>query len=139
MYNEYYIKYIKQIDWTCDTNRKIAETVYSDACEYWRRVIDHIYKGNEIRADMWMDHSEKKDEIGRLDRERTKAHNKMLISVADFVDLLYRNTEFEKCEYRLDNRMQIADFIALIAFELLDITPSSTLEGGSRSFCFCLE
>lgn len=126
------IKCIKQVDWTCDYNRKTAEAAYSDACEYWRRVMDHIYKGNEIRADAWMDHSEKKEEIKRLDRKRTEAHNKMLISAADFIDILHKNTEFDKSNYKLDNRTQIADFIAMIAFELLDMKPASMIEGSVR-------
>ena len=126
------IKYIEQIDWTSDTNRKIAEAVYSDACNYWERVIDHIYKGNEIRADEWMDYSEKQDAIKSLDRKRTEAHNKLLISAADFIDLLCRESEFNKDEYRLDTRTQIADFIASIAFELINQRPSSTVEGHVR-------
>lgn len=122
------IECINQVDWTSDTNRKIAETVYADTCGYWRRVTDHIYKGNEIRADAWMDHLEKQEEIKRLDRKRTGAHNKMLVSVADLIDLHDRNTRFNRFEYRLDNRTQIADFVAMIAFELLEIKSSSTVE-----------
>ena len=123
---------IRQIDWTNEENKLIAKKVYSDACNYWKRVIDHIYKGNEIRADEWMDYSEKQDAIKSLDRKRTEAHNKLLISAADFIDLLCRESEFNKDEYRLDNRTQIADFIASIAFELVDQRPSSTVEGHVR-------
>ena len=126
------LNYIKQIDWTCDTNRKIAETVYSDACNYWERVIDHIYKGNEIRADMWMDFSEKQEEIKKLDRKRTEAHNKLLISAADFIDTLEKKSDFKRNDYRLDNRTQIADFVSGIAFELMDMKPTSTVEGSVR-------
>lgn len=123
---------ICQIDWTIEENKLIARNVYSDACNYWERVVDHIYKGNEIRADQWMDYSEKQDEIKRLDRKRTEAHNKLLISAADLIDKLNRESEFDKDEYRLDNRTQIADFIALIAFELTNHSPTATIEGHMR-------
>lgn len=123
---------ICQIDWTTEENKLVARNVYSDACNYWERVVDHIYKGNEIRADQWMDYSEKQDEIKRLDRKRTEAHNKLLISAADLIDKLNRESEFDKDEYRLDNRTQIADFIALIAFELTNHSPTSTIEGHMR-------
>ena len=123
---------ICQIDWTTEENKLIARNVYSDACNYWERVVDHIYKGNEIRADQWMDYSEKQDEIKRLDRKRTEAHNKLLISAADLIDKLNRESEFDKDEYRLDNRTQIADFIALIAFELTNHSPTATIEGHMR-------
>lgn len=123
---------ICQIDWTTEENKLIARNVYSDACNYWERVVDHIYKGNEIRADQWMDYSEKQDEIKRLDRKRTEAHNKLLISAADLIDKLIRESEFDKDEYRLGNRTQIADFIALIAFELTNYSPTSTIEGHIR-------
>ena len=123
---------ICQIDWTTEENKLIARNVYSDACNYWDRVVDHIYKGNEIRADQWMDYAEKQDEIKRLDRKRTEAHNKLLISAADLIDKLNRESEFDKDEYRLDNRTQIADFIALIAFELTNHSPTATIEGHMR-------
>ena len=124
--------YVRQVDWTQNQNRKAGEAVYRDACEYWRRVVDHIYKGNEIRADEWMDFSEKQEEIMKLDRKRTEAHNRLLISAADFIDVLSRNTEFDKSDYRLGNRTQIADFIAALALELMDMKPSSTIEGNIR-------
>lgn len=121
-----------QIDWIERDNKSVAEIVYFDACEYWKRVIDHIYKGNEIRADKWMDYSEKQEEIKMLDRKRTNAHNKLLVSASDLIDLLNNNTEFDKSNYSLDSRTQIADFIALIAFELIGLTPSSMVEGSAR-------
>lgn len=126
------ISNIEQVDWGRSGNKKIAETVYADACAYWNRVIDHIYKGNEIRADMWMDFSEKQEEIGRLDRKRTEAHNKLLLSAADLIDLLSRDTGFDKSDHRLENRTQIADFIASIAFELAGVKPESAVEGAAR-------
>ena len=126
------VGYIKQADWTAEERRKYAEAVYKDACEYWRRVIDHIYKGNEIRVDEWMDFSEKQEEIKRLDRKRTEAHNRLLISAADLIDVLDRDTGFDRSAYRLANRTQVADFIATIAFELMDMEPSSTVEGNIR-------
>ena len=95
------VGYIKQADWTAEERRKYAEAVFADACEYWRRVIDHIYKGNEIRADEWMDFSEKQEEIKRLDRKRTEAHNRLLISAADLIDVLDRDTGFDRSAYRL--------------------------------------
>lgn len=121
-----------QVDWAEGNNKKIAGAVYADACEYWKRVIAHIYEGNEIRADMWMDFSEKQDAIKTLDRKRTEAHNKLLISAADFIELISKETEFDRSEYRLDTRTQIADFIAGIAFELMEKKPSSGIEGNAR-------
>lgn len=126
------VSYLKQIDWNEECNKRVAKAVYYDAYEYWKRVEDHIYKGNEIRADKWMDYSEKQEELKRLDRKRTEAHDKMLISAADLIDILSKYSEFDKADYRLGNRTQIADFIAMIAFNLLGITPSSTLEGNVR-------
>lgn len=126
------LDYLMQIDWTNEKNRVIADTVYADSCEYWKRVIDHIYKGNEIRADQWMDYSEKQDEIRRLDKKRTEAHNKLLISAADLLDLLSKETDFIRSNYKLENRTQVADFIASIAFELVKMDPSSRVEGNVR-------
>ena len=45
------VSYLKQIDWNEECNKRVAKAVYYDAYEYWKRVEDHIYKGNEIRAD----------------------------------------------------------------------------------------
>ena len=126
------IEYIGQADWSKDVNKSVAMALYSDACEYWKRVVDHIYKGNEIRADLWMDHAEKQDAIKSLDKKRTEAHNKMLISAADFIYILDAETEFDRSEYRLDNRTQIADFIASIALELMEMAPASRVEGNVR-------
>ena len=79
-----------------------------------------------------MDFSEKQEEIKRLDRKRTEAHNRLLISAADFIDVLDRDTGFDRSAYRLANRTQVADFIATIAFEFMDMEPSSTVEGNIR-------
>ena len=69
---------LAQINWDIAENRDIANQLALDAKEYFIRVADHIYTGNEIRADSYMDISEKQDEIRRLDRKRTAAHDKML-------------------------------------------------------------
>ena len=37
------LKLLLQVDWNQADKRRIAETVFSDACEYWKRVVDHIY------------------------------------------------------------------------------------------------
>ena len=79
-----------------------------------------------------MDYSEKQEEIKRLDQKRTEAHNKMLVSAAGLIDLLDADTEFRRSDYKLENRSQIADFIALIAFEIVGLEPSSTIEGNVR-------
>lgn len=126
------IKNITQINWKIEENKNVALELIDDASEYMRRVEEHIYKGNEIRADQWMDYSEKQEGIKRLDRERTEAHDKLLISAHAFIDLLDENTDFNKSEFRLENRTQIADFIAMIAFELVDMEPESRVEGYIR-------
>ena len=123
---------IMQIDWQDESNASVARQLFSDASEYLRHVERHIYKGNEIRADMWMDFSEKQEEIKKLDRKRTEAHNKLLISAADFIDTIENKSDFKRAEHHLDNRTQIADFISGIAFELLDMKPASTVEGSVR-------
>lgn len=53
----------------------------------------------------------------------------MLVSAAGLIDLLDADTEFRRSDYKLENRSQIADFIALIAFEIVGLEPSSTIEG----------
>lgn len=123
---------INQIDWSDENNRKIADDLIRDAREYLRRVEAHIYKGNEIRAEIFMSISEKQEEIALLDRKRTAAHNKMLASFAPFLDILKAQSEFNADDYRLENRTQIADFVAMIAFELLGREPSSRIEGNVR-------
>jgi len=110
----------------------MCATVALDAKEYFNRVADHIYTGNEIRADSYMDISEKQDEIRRLDRKRIAAHDKMLKSFVPFLGLLRDKTAFDEDDYRLENRTQVADFVALIAFELIGTVPTTKVEGGIR-------
>ena len=128
---------IRQIDWQADDNRITAESLISDAAEYMRRVEGHIYKGNEIRADSFMSVDEKQDEIRRLDSKRTEAHDRMLTdrmltSFSPFLDLLRNVQGFKESDYNLSNRTRIADFIALIAFELTGVEPASRKEGDIR-------
>ena len=123
---------IKQIDWTQEGNRLIAENYLSDALEYMKRVEAHIYKGNVIRADMFMGFAEKQNEISRLDRKRTEAHDRMLNSFSLFLDLLRDIPGFIESEYNLSNRTRIADFAAMIAFEITDVEPLSRKEGEIR-------
>lgn len=123
---------IRQIDWQIEDNRNIAGALVADAAEYMKRVEAHIYRGNEIRADEFMDFAEKQDEISRLDRKRTEAHNRMLSSFAPFLDLLKQDTFFDESKYKLSNRTQIADFVALIALEIMGIEPTSRKEGEIR-------
>jgi hypothetical protein len=123
---------LKKINWDIPENRDIASQLALDAKEYFIRVADHIYTGNEIRADSFMDASEKQDEIRRLDRKRTAAHDRMLKNFAPFLELLQEKEGFAAAGYRLENRTQIADFVALIAFELTDIEPTSRIEGSIR-------
>ena len=126
------IEIIKTIDWDEEDNKVVAQCLIDDAVEYMRRVEAHIYKGNEIRADSFMDFSEKQEEIRTLDRKRTEAHNKMLTSFAPFLDILIEQSEFDKDDYMLENRTQIADFIATIAFEFVGVEPDSRTEGSIR-------
>lgn len=125
-------EYVRQIDWNDEENRRVAEALISDAAEYMRRVEAHIYKGNEIRADSFMSTDEKQDEIRRLDRKRTEAHNKMLISFNPFLDLLRGVPAFQEGDYNLSNRTRIADFVALMAFEFMGVVPASLKEGDIR-------
>ncbi len=126
------LEIIKQIDWTQEGNRLIAEYFLSDALEYMKRVEAHIYEGNEIRADMFMGFAEKQDEISQLDRKRTEAHDRMLNSFSDFLDLLRGIPDFTEREYNLSNRTRIADFAAIIAFDLTGFEPSSRKKGEIR-------
>ena len=126
------IEYVRQMDWKDEENRRVADELISDAAEYMRRVEAHIYKGNEIRADSFMSVDEKQDEIRRLDRKRTEAHDRMLKSFSPFLDLLRDVPGFRESDYNLSNRTQIADFVALIVFELIDIEPASRKEGDIR-------
>ena len=126
------IECIRQIDWKDEKNRKVADEFITDAVEYMKRVKAHIYKGNEIRADSFMSIDEKQDEISRLDRRRTSAHDKMLRSFAPFHRLLEEQTAFDAADHRLENRTQIADFVSLIAFELVGIVPETKGEGSIR-------
>lgn len=126
------LEIIRQIDWAQEGNRVIAENFLSDALAYMKRVEAHIYKGNEIRADMFIGFAEKQDEISRLDRKRTEAHDRMLNSFSLFLDLLRNIPDFNESEYNLSNRTRIADFAAMIAFELTDGEPSSRKEGEIR-------
>ena len=123
---------MRQVDMTDERNHKAMRAVYSDACEYLKRVEEHIYKGNEIRADQWMDHSEKREILKRLDSRRTEAHDRLLTSASVFIDVLEENSDFNKSDYKLGNRTQIADFISMIAFELAGIRPDSMTEGKVR-------
>ena len=82
------LPFLQKIDWSDPENIRIADALIADAKEYMSRVVEHIYKGNEIRADRFMDAAEKREEIGRLDRKRTAAHDRMLKSFASFLDLL---------------------------------------------------
>ncbi|MBQ3292560.1 MAG: DUF3232 domain-containing protein [Mogibacterium sp.] len=124
--------YIRQVDWSNEENRQVADRLIRDAEEYLRKVEAHIFKGNEIRAEMFMSFSEKQEEIATLDRRRTAAHNKMLESFAPFLSILEEQTDFDASDHRLDNRTQIADFVAMIAFEMIGREPASRVEGSVR-------
>jgi len=126
------LEIIRQIDWGQEGNKTIADNFLTDAIAYMKRVEAHIYEGNEIRADMFMGFAEKQDEISRLDRKRTEAHDRMLNSFNPFLDLLRIIPDFTESEYNLSNRTRIADFAALIVFELMGIEPSSRKEGEIR-------
>ena len=126
------IDYLSQIDWQQAENKEAAKKLITAAEEYLTRVEAHIFKGNEIRADMFMDFAEKQEEISRLDRKRTEAHNKLLSVFPSFLDLLRKVPGFDERDYRLDNRTQIADFVTMIAFELTGKEPSSHIEGDVR-------
>lgn len=126
------LPYLQKIDWSDPENRRIADALIADAKEYMSRVVDHIYKGNEIRADRFMDASEKKDEIRRLDRKRTAAHDQMLKSFASFLDLLRGVEGFDENSFRLANRAQIADFVAGTAFELVGMEVEASGDGSVR-------
>jgi len=123
---------LKQINWDMPENRKIANQLALDAKEYFIRVVDHIYTGNEIRADIFMDASEKQEEIKLLDRKRTAAHDKLLNTFESFLGLLQEQKGFDAAGYKLENRTQIADFVASIAFELIGLEPASGVEGSIR-------
>ena len=126
------LEIIRQIDWQDDNNKKIGLQLMADAKEYLKRVEAHIFGGNEIRADAFMDVSEKQDAIRSLDRKRTAAHNEMLESFGPFLDLLKDNTSFDANDWKLANRTQIADFVCEIAFEALGVEPASRGEGDIR-------
>ena len=126
------VEIIRQINWHNEDNRIAAETLIADAKEYMERVEAHIYKGNEIRADMWMDNAEKQEKIQQLDRKRTQAHDQMLTSFGHFIDVLRNQPEFDESRYKFANRVQIADFVATIAFELFGLKPESQVEGSIR-------
>lgn len=123
---------IKRIDFSASQNKQIACAFFADFLEYMMRVEAHIYMGNEIRADLFMGFSEKQEEIKTLDRKRTQAHDKMLSSFTSFLGLLRMVPDFHENVYKIGNRTQIADFVALIAFELLGKKPTSRLEGSVR-------
>ena len=76
-----------------------------------------------------MDHSEKREALKHLDTKRTEAHDRLLTSASVFIDVLEENSDFNKSDYKLGNRTQIADFISMIAFELAGIKPDSMMEG----------
>ena len=126
------VDYLMQINWRNPDNKEIGKNLLDDALEYLKRVEDHIYTGNDIRADSFMDFSEKQERIAALDRKRTRAHNKMLESFKPFLELLSTETDFNADDYALDNRTQIADFLATIAFEAFDTEPVSRIEGRVR-------
>ena len=126
------LEIIRQVDWKDANNKKIGLELMADAEEYLKRVEAHIFVGNEIRADAFMEVSEKQDEIRRLDRKRTEAHNRMLASFNPFLDLLREAPGFNESEYNFSNRTRIADFIALIAFETIGMVPASIKEGDIR-------
>lgn len=123
---------LRQVDWSNPDNKEIGKKLLEDALEYMKRVEDHIYTGNDIRADSFMDFSEKQESIAVLDRKRTRAHNKMLESFKPFLEILSTETDFNADDYALDNRTQIADFLATIAFEVFDTEPVSRIEGSVR-------
>ena len=126
------IDYLDRIDWEKAENRETANKLIAAAEDYLKKVEAHLFKGNEIRADMFMDFSEKQEAISYLDRKRTEAHNRLLAVFPSFLDLLKSDAGLKASDYRLDNRTQIADFVAMIAFELIGREPSSRVEGNVR-------
>ena len=56
----------------------------------------------------------------------------MLKSFVPFLDLLKEKTDFDESDFRLSTRTQIADFVALIAFQLQGKEPISGVDGDIR-------
>ena len=84
-------------------------TFAESAAEYFHRVEQHIYRGNEVRSDSWMDILEKQDILKQLDEKRRDAHDmliRMYCQKFDFSDL--------------DNRTQLADRVAAMVFRKLN-------------------
>ena len=89
------------------------------AAEYFGRVEQHIYKGNEIRADSWMSIDEKQEELKQLDRKRTQAHDRL-------IRMYCQNFDFSNIE----NRTQLADKVAMMIFRGLDIEIGDNMKEG---------
>ena len=92
------------------------------AAEYFCRVERHIFGGNDIRSDSFMDREEKQAAIKALDKARTLAHDEMIKSFCQNFD--YRG---------IDNRTQLADVVAKMVFTGLNIETNFVLsEGAAR-------
>ena len=90
------------------------------AAEYFCRVERHIFGGNDIRADEWMDREEKQEAIKQLDKARTRAHDELITSYCQHFD--YRG---------ISNRTQLADRVAMMVFSGLGIEPDLVVTEGA--------
>ena len=123
---------INQVDWSETENASTASALVYRSLEYFRRVEAHIYQGNEIRNDEFMDFAEKQDAVSALDRKRTRAHNELLEVFEKFTDILKAGTDFENSHYRIENRTQKADLVAMMIIELIHQKPASHIDGAAR-------
>lgn len=96
-------------------------TFAKDAAEYFLKVSNHIFQGNEIRSDSFMDINEKQEKLRQLDRERTIAHDELVRSFCQTND--FRG---------ITNRTQLADRVAMMVFEKLNIEAYFVTEGSAR-------
>ena len=96
-------------------------TFAQNAAEYFLKVANHIYEGNEIRSDVWMDVNEKQEMLKHLDKERTIAHNNLIKS---FYQIYGADG--------IENRTQLADKVAMMVFEKIGIEVNCKSEGSAR-------
>lgn len=90
------------------------------AAEYFFRVEQHIFGGNDIRADIWMDRDEKQEAIKQLDRARTNAHNELIRSYC-------QNFDYSG----ISNRTQLADRVAVMVLTGLGKTVDVVVTEGA--------
>ena len=110
----------------------IINKFFSSFINYLLKVQKHIYEGEKIKNDKFLDTVEKQEKLKELDKKRTYAHNEYLKTTNDFFELLKNKTGFIIPNSFKEDRTSLADAGALFIRNISNTEIKSTIKGSVR-------